>query len=242
MDLLGILTNGAVVLGGLKALNEALQTPRQPPPPLADLGRGSLPGDKRFRPRGRPALPAHQRSSFKPMTQHVHTVRNINQRVSHIVKLIKSSSEDQNIRRLSVQLVSQKRNGKWVIPERDYKGECTAIFNFVRSRVRYVRDAHHMDTFQSAMRTLEFGGGDCDDYTIVLGAMLRSIGYPVWCRVIQTPGSADWSHIYLVAGVPPHAPNKQTGMSMVLDGSVNKPAGWSPPRSMIMRQKDFEVR
>ena len=45
---------------------------------------------------------------------------------------------------------------------------------------------------------------DCDDYVILLGSCLQSIGYPVVLRVIQTNDSDDWNHIYLLAGLPPH--------------------------------------
>jgi len=77
----------------------------------------------------------------------------------------------------------------------------------------------------------------CDDYTITMGALLQSIGYPIKLRVIQTTDADDWNHIYLAVGIPPGHPQAW----MPLDASVDRPAGWEPPRSMIKRLKDYEV-
>jgi transglutaminase-like putative cysteine protease len=123
------------------------------------------------------------------------------------------------------------------VPERDWWGEVKTLFGAIRKNVRYVRDIHNIDTFQSPKRTLEFGGGDCDDYSITLGAALQSIGYPVKVRIVQTHGSPDFNHIFLLVGMPPRNP----GNWYSLDASVNKPAGWHPPRSMLTRIKDYDV-
>lgn len=76
----------------------------------------------------------------------------------------------------------------------------------------------------------------CDDYVITLGSMLQSIGYPVKLRVIQTPGAPDWSHIYLLVGVPPDNPRW-----VPLDASVNEPPGWEAPPSQIRKKRDYWV-
>jgi hypothetical protein len=136
-----------------------------------------------------------------------------------------------------VQSVSQKCGKGWCVPERDWWGEVKTLFGAIRKNVRYVRDIHNIDTFQSPKRTLEFGGGDCDDYSITLGAALQSIGYPVKVRIVQTHGSPDFNHIFLLVGMPPRNP----GNWYSLDASVNKPAGWHPPRSMLTRIKDYDV-
>jgi hypothetical protein len=187
-------------------------------------------------PLGRAKLPESFNVDDK-LTMKVHNVRNIDERVKHCVDLIRRGRNDPRIRALAVQVVSQKRNGKWACPERDYVCECTAMFDYVRDQVRYVRDGVNRDLFQHPKRTLEFHGGDCDDYTITLGALLQSIGYPVWCRVIRTVGSRDYNHIYLVVGLPPTNPTHR----MVLDASVAHAAGWAPPESMIAETKDYKV-
>ena len=67
---------------------------------------------------------------------------------------------------------------------------------------------------------------NCDDGTILLGSMLRAVGYPVRLRVIQDNASTTWSHIYLLVGTPPMGPTRW----VALDWSVpDKPPGWEAP-------------
>ena len=79
---------------------------------------------------------------------------------------------------------------------------------------------------------------NCDDSTIVLGSMLQSVGYPVRMRVIRTKDSSEWNHIYLLVQVPPSGTN---GKWMALDASVDRPAGWQAPQSMVAAKRDFPV-
>lgn len=73
----------------------------------------------------------------------------------------------------------------------------------------------------------------CDDMTILLGALLRSVGHQVRSRVVQTKDAASWNHIYLLVQV--------NGQWKPLDASVNKPAGWEVPKEMLLKVKDFDV-
>lgn len=195
---------------------------------LGDLGRARNP-PRRNNPQ---QLPVPQGMSLT-----VATVHTLPQRVKYIKQLIVKGRNHPAIRALAVKIVSKKCGKKFCIGERDYPKEVTAIFNWMRKNVRYVRDNIDRDTFQHPVRTIQFGGGDCDDYTITMAALLQAIGYPVKMRVIQTTDADDWNHIYLLVGIPPSDPQ----VWMPLDASVNKPAGWEPPASMIKRKKDFEV-
>lgn len=167
----------------------------------------------------------------------LHKVNTIEDRIKHINKMIRKGRLHPNVRKLAVQIVSQKCNGTWCTPEKNWEAEVDTVFNWVREHVRYVRDTYDVDLYQHPKRTIEFGGGDCDDYTITLGALLQAIGYPIKCRVIQTIDSDDWNHIYLLVGLPPRGPTKWK----VLDASVDKPAGWEAPKKMIAKFRDFRV-
>ena len=168
----------------------------------------------------------------------MHEVHSIDERVSYIIKLIQKGRSDPRVHELAIRTVSKRCGEDWCIAERDYAGEVKAIFAEVRKRVRYVRDEYGADTFKAAKHTLTWAGGDCDDYSVVLGSLLQSIGYPVKLRVIRTTDSPEWNHIYVLVGVPP-GPNAEW---IPLDASVNKPAGWEAPRSMIAAVRDFVVR
>lgn len=168
----------------------------------------------------------------------IRTVRNINERVAYIIEKIRSGRDNPNVRLFTVRIVSQKCGKNFCIAERDYWGEVKAVFKAVRERVRYVRDTFGKDTFTSAWRSLQSGGGDCDDASIVIASMLQSLGYPVRLRIIRTTDSPDWNHIFVLVGLPPGNPTKWVS----LDASVDKPAGWHAPKSIIANTKDFEVR
>lgn len=212
----------ASFLTGLKALKEALE-PEQP------LAKGPDPWER---------LPDLPRLPGPPPRAQVHRVKNISQRVHYVEQQIIKGRRDPRIRGLAVQIVSKKCNGSWCIPERDFLGELRAIFTYTRQNVRYVRDPIDRDTFQHPVRTLQWGGEDCDGATIVLGSLAGAIGYPVKMRVIQTVNSNDYDHIYLIAGVPPHAPTHW----LPLDASVNKPAFWEAPTNLVRRKRDYAVR
>lgn len=167
----------------------------------------------------------------------IHSVGNINQRANYVVKQIQKGREDPQVREFAMKSLTKKCGKNWCIPERDYEGEIKAIFNSIRKNVRYTGDIYKLDTFQGAKRTLAYKGGDCDCYTITLGSCLQTVGYPVKIRIIQTVDSPDYNHIFLLAGTPPRNPTRWIS----LDASVNKPAGWHPPKSYIKRYKDFEV-
>lgn len=117
------------------------------------------------------------------------------------------------------------------VPEKDYDAEIRALFMAVRDAnsdlaLRYTRDHVEVDQYHSAEKLMALKGGDCDDGTILLGSMLRAVGYPVRLRVIQDNASTTWSHIYLLVGTPPMGPTRW----VALDWSVpDKPPGWEAP-------------
>lgn len=123
----------------------------------------------------------------------------IEQRIATIQDLIHKSVQDPHMRKVALQVTSR-------CPERDKMCEAHAIYNFVKSRVRYTGDmgaiqhpdgsVEGVDLYQSARRTLEFGGGDCDDNAILNGTLLALNGIDPILRVVKTRGAPDWEHIY----------------------------------------------
>ena len=82
---------------------------------------------------------------------------------------------------------------------KDYLGEVKALFEWVQQNVRYTKDTFRVEVLHSARRMLELRAGDCDDFSIVLGAMLEAIGHPVRL-VITGPNRRRpdlFSHIYI---------------------------------------------
>jgi hypothetical protein len=182
-------------------------------------------------------LPSTEQITGKPLKATIRGVGNIDSRVRYILSSIQKGRKSPEVRAFAVRAVSQKCGKGWCIPERDWWGEVQGLFKAIRSNVRYTRDIHKLDTFQSPQRTLQFRGGDCDDFSITLGSALQSIGYPIKVRIVQSQGSPDYNHIFLLVGLPPRRPNQW----FALDASLAKPPGWHPPRAALKRIKDYDV-
>lgn len=188
------------------------------------------------------------------------TVRNIAERVALIRDRILKDSLKPIVREKALSVLSRKCSTpaggvRWCVTPKDYEAEIAALFKAVQDAnselaLRYVRDHVEVDQFTAADKLFRIRGGDCDDGTILLGSMLRSVGYPTKMRVIQDSASESWSHIYLLVGVPPQAPRKW----IPLDWSVYpfKPAGWEAPGAkdvalsgkpagVVTKLRDFNV-
>ena len=140
--------------------------------------------------------------------------------VEVIKKLIEEGKKDMVIRTLAEKLTQY-------LPEKDYKREVKAIYGFVTRRLRYTKDIHLVETVHRARDLLRRHrkAADCDDFVILTGALLQSIGHPVRIVIIGNnfKDKEDYSHIYLQTLV-----NKKW---IALDGSVpGAKIGWEAPK------------
>jgi hypothetical protein len=112
--------------------------------------------------------------------------------------------------------------------------ELGAVFDFVARNIRYTGDIAFKDTFQSALRTMQMHGGDCDDHATVNAVLAMENGFQTKFRITSNTGPT-WDHIYLMAGLPKHAPTRWIALDTTLGrGRFGK----EPPRAKF---KDFEV-
>jgi hypothetical protein len=127
-----------------------------------------------------------------------------------------SSSAGQNPE-IATLCVSIFRN-KGVKP-RDYKGQAQALLKWVQENIYYVNEPN--ERLQDPMYTLRVGYGDCDDMSLLLGAMCESVKLEYrYVLAGKCKGKIDrwiegeplkkgvWSHIYLIIGYPPFKPSK----------------------------------
>jgi len=70
-----------------------------------------------------------------------------------------------------------------------------AMFYFVRDNVQYVNDPVKFEFAKEPGYTLEVGAGDCDDSSILLSSLLRSVG--IETRFVFIP-----RHVYVQAKIP----------------------------------------
>jgi len=117
------------------------------------------------------------------------------------------------------------------LPERNQKEEAKRIFEFVRDKIRYVKDPFRVETVYSASKTLDpvktedgwnLAGrmqADCDCKSVVAATMLQSIGMPTRFVAIKTPFKpTGFSHVYLEALI-----NREW---IPMETILKKPFGW----------------
>lgn len=82
------------------------------------------------------------------------------------------------------------------IAQKDYASEARACLEYVRDRIRYVRDIRGVETLHDPVTLLRIGSGDCDDKSILLASLLLSIGHKVrFVAVSFAPG--QFSHVWV---------------------------------------------
>jgi transglutaminase-like putative cysteine protease len=135
-----------------------------------------------------------------------------------IAQLARQGAKDFYVRQRAIQIFRIYR-----VPAKDRFGEVRALFDWVRRNIRYTRDIFRVELLHTARRMLELQAGDCDDMTILLGALLLSTGHPVRLVLVgfRPHRPHFYSHIYPEALVG--------GRWIALDATMPRPIGWSPP-------------
>jgi Transglutaminase-like superfamily len=136
--------------------------------------------------------------------------------VEHIKALIRSGAKDFFVRQKAIDIILERN-----VTPKDYRGEIKALFEWVQQNVRYTKDPFRVEVLHSARRMLALRAGDCDDMTILLGAMLEAIGHPVRI-VLAGPDPLQprlFTHVYLEA--------YDRGHWIPLDPTMPYPMGWA---------------
>lgn len=116
-------------------------------------------------------------------------------------------------------------------PARDGLCETEAIYDWVKNNIRYTGDVapvkmgakgpvEGVDLFQGGWRTVEFGGGDCDDHSVLAATLLALNGIPARFRITAPSKSSDWAHIYALAGLSKTNPTKWVPIDTTLPGNM----------------------
>ncbi len=135
-----------------------------------------------------------------------------------IGQLIREGAKDFYVRQKAIEIFRCYR-----VRPKDRFGEVHALFDWVRRNIRYTRDILGVELLHTARRMLELRAGDCDDMTILLGAMLISTGHPV--RLVLAGFRPERPHVY--SHIYPEV--NVRGRWIPIDATVNKPIGWAPP-------------
>lgn len=163
----------------------------------------------------------------------------IQERVGIIQDLVFESVHDPRMRKIALGIT---RN----CPARDDKCEARAIHDWVKRNIRYTGDVgmvkfgrhgpvEGVDLFQSAYRTVEFGGGDCDDHSILNATLLALNGIsPGLAVTAPKRRGAQWAHIYATAKLPKGAPTKTVALDTTLPyGGMGTEAPYGKRRDFV---------
>ena len=106
--------------------------------------------------------------------------------VNILVQLIEDGMRDEYVRQKAVEIVNRAGVG-----QHDELGEIRAIVKWVQQNVTYRKDIYNVEYFQTPRRLLkdvESGrsAADCDDFVILGGALLGSIGYPTGALIVDS--------------------------------------------------------
>jgi transglutaminase-like putative cysteine protease len=149
-----------------------------------------------------------------------------------IARLIREGAKDFYVRQKAIEIFRAAG-----VRPKDRFGEVCALFDWVRRSIRYTRDIFKVELLHSARRMLELRAGDCDDMTILLGALLMSTGHPV--RLVLAGFRRKKPHVY--SHIYPEVMVLRRWIP--IDATVPWPIGWAPPaiwkRTCDIQQEDI---
>ncbi len=85
------------------------------------------------------------------------------------------------------------------VADKDYKSEALAIYRWVKKNIRYRKDPYNVEMVQGPEVTLQTMAADCDDLSILIGALLLSLGHRV--RFTTVGFNAKWPHSHVLPEV-----------------------------------------
>jgi hypothetical protein len=111
-------------------------------------------------------------------------------------------------------------------------------YNFIFRHIQYVKDPDNVEAVRDPATLIHQGKGDCDCFTVCLGAMLMAAGIPFKIRVAAYRG--EWQHVYIVVPKNGDASKELTSRSQyyTVDPVVHK-FDYEEPFS---KKRDFAMR
>jgi len=106
--------------------------------------------------------------------------------------LFKEKIDPASVRNLAVASVSKFRNPNSVA------AKIFGIYSFVSKKVSYVSDPAGDEYIAWPNETVDVGGGDCDDYTVLLASLYQSVGLKA--TIVQVY-NRDYGHVFLIVPV-----------------------------------------
>jgi len=120
------------------------------------------------------------------------------------------------------------------VPSQHYRDEALAIGDWVKKKVRYVRDIKDVETLHDPLTIIDqikrgVAQGDCDDMALLIASLLLSIGHAPYFKAIKyKKGFPSLQHIYVVVFERNQGETAKT--QIALDAIMKtKPIGYEVP-------------
>jgi len=116
-----------------------------------------------------------------------------------MIKVARLRSRHPLVRELALRILEHYR-----VPSQDYIKEAFAIADYIKNKVRYVRDINGVETLHDPITMIDQmrrgqAQGDCDDMSLLIATLLLSIGHQPFFRVVRYyEGNGPYQHIYVV--------------------------------------------
>jgi hypothetical protein len=123
------------------------------------------------------------------------------------------------------------------VPAFNDLAEASALYEWVKRNIRYTKDPVTKEKLYPPQELLKIRAGDCDDISMLLGALGIAIGYPARLATISADPTQpnEFSHVYVELEVPPGS-----GYWLPLDAArLDSQFGVEPP--MYFRKRVWSL-
>ena len=160
---------------------------------------------------------------FSQIQEGVYTgnIFNIHDEIKLLKAIVNDAKLNPKFRKLATHIINS-----YPCQSHNYDCYAKAIYDWVKKNIKYIKDITGYETIQSPEKTLEIGGGDCDDHAVLVATLLESIGMKTAFKVVGWNG--DYRHVYVIATTP-------QGKRWVIDTTVKN--GFYP----LKKDRSYEM-
>ncbi|SRR6266478_6052923 len=118
----------------------------------------------------------------------------VEQTIRQMRRLIQSGKQDPQIHELAASMV--RRVAPYDGSSSVAISEARAIFDSALRNLRFTRDVHGNETLHAARDIVRLGIADCDDFTILICSLLKTVGADCRIITIATDPGGEFCHVY----------------------------------------------
>lgn len=120
-----------------------------------------------------------------------------NRTIRAMEDMVKKGRADETIIFLASQVLRK-------VDPKDYFGQVSALHEWVKKNIHYVRDPNGVELLRSPFWTLYYKAGDCDDQAVLLSSLAQAVGFKTKFKAIKGDSRFpdEFSHVYSQVLIP----------------------------------------